>query len=337
MKIKHTISVIFVIVVVTALSAGVYVWNRLGSRYEGESVRIYLPSDISENDLRDSLKADLGRFGEDVFWAWNLLDAKLKKAHGSYVIAPGDKALDVARRLRSGSQTPIMITFNNVRTVDELARRLAAKMEWDSADFISACDSVLPARGYSRRQYPAAFLPDSYETFWTTSATDLVKRLTDSRDRFWTEQRLAKAKSLGLSATDVATVASIVEEETSKADERPKVARLYLNRLHRGMLLQADPTVKFAIGDFSLKRIYNSHLAVDSPYNTYKYIGLPPGPIRIPDQRTLDAVLDAPQHDYIYMCAKDDFSGYHNFARDLSTHILNASLYHKALRQRNIK
>ncbi|MDE5595777.1 MAG: endolytic transglycosylase MltG, partial [Muribaculaceae bacterium] len=165
----------------------------------------------------------------------------------------------------------------------------------------------------------------------------LVKRLSDIRDKFWNEERRAKAASMGINPVGIATVASIVEEETAKKDERPKVARLYLNRLKRGMLLQADPTVKFAIGDFGLRRIYNTHLTVDSPYNTYKYKGLPPGPIRIPERSTLEAVLDAPAHNYIYMCAKEDFSGYHNFATDIAEHNRNAARYHRALSQRNIR
>lgn len=218
-----------------------------------------------------------------------------------------------------------------------LAERIASKMEWGADDFIAACDSVLPAKGFRKAQYTAAFLPDTYEFFWTTDAVDVVRRLSDVRDAFWNDERRAKAASMGLNPVGVATLASIVEEETAKADERPKVARLYLNRLDRGMLLQADPTVKFALGNFGLRRIYNSHLAVDSPYNTYKYKGLPPGPIRVAERATLEAVLDAPKHNYIYMCAKEDFSGYHNFAADITAHNSNAARYHRALSARNIR
>jgi len=287
--------------------------------------------------VRDSLVSRLGSFGEDVFWLWNIRDSSPMRAHGSYVVSPGDRAIDFSRNIRSGRQTPVRVTFNNIRTLDALAERVASKMEWGADDFLAACDSLLPGKGYGIAQFPAAFLPDTYEFYWTASPADVVTRFSDTRDKFWNDDRKTKASRLGLTAIDVAVLASIVEEETAKMDERATVARLYLNRLSRGMLLQADPTVKFAVGDFSLKRIRDKHLAVKSPYNTYLYKGLPPGPIRVVERATIDAVLNAPQHNYIYMCAKDDFSGYHNFASDYSTHLQNARRYQRQLDKRNIK
>ena len=335
---RRTIIIVIVAILLAAgASVGLYVYGKVCAHYQGERVRIYVPATADEAALKDSLETRLGDFGKDVYWTWRMHRADVSRAHGSYVVEPGAKAIDLSRRLRSGRQTPVKVTFNNVRTLDQLAERVAAKMEWGEADFIAACDTVLPTKGFRKSHYPAAFLPDTYEFFWTTPAVDVVKRLSDIRDKFWTDQRRAKAASMGLKPVDVATLASIVEEETVKNDERPKVARLYLNRLDKGMLLQADPTVKFAIGDFGLRRIYNSHLTVDSPYNTYRYKGLPPGPIRIPERSTLEAVLDAPSHKYIYMCAKEDFSGYHNFATDIAEHNRNAARYHKALSQRNIR
>jgi UPF0755 protein len=165
----------------------------------------------------------------------------------------------------------------------------------------------------------------------------VVNKLVDSRDAFWTTERRAAAKKMGLTPVEVAIVASIVEEESNKADERPLIARLYLNRYFIGMKLQADPTVKFAVGDFSLRRITGKHLTIDSPYNTYRNQGLPPGPIRIAEKTAMDAVLNAPQHSYLYMCAKEDFSGRHNFAEDYATHLQNARRYQDALNQRGIK
>ncbi len=324
-------------VLIGAIAMALYVGSRLFARYEGERVRIYVPHGSTDSSLRDSLVSRLGDFGEDVYWTWSLQRSEIDRAVGSYVVESGEKAITLSRSLRAGRQTPVRLTFNNIRTLDQLASRIASKMEWGADDFLAACDSVLPQKGFSRAAYPAAFLPDTYDFYWTTGAVDVVKSLSDVRDRFWNDDRRAAAASLGLTPVAVATVASIVEEETSKTDERPTVARLYLNRLNRGMLLQADPTVKFAIGDFSIRRIYNSHLSVDSPYNTYKYKGLPPGPIRIPERATLEAVLAAPAHNYIYMCAKDDFSGYHSFASDLDTHNRNAARYHRALTKRNIR
>lgn len=333
-------SILFVIVAVFFLIAGgisFFYVSKINAKYSGDDIRIFIPANIDEKALADSLTARLGDFGKNVYSVWKLHRATVAKSHGSYLVKNGDRAIDISRRLRSGRQTPVRVTFNNIRTLDMLAERLASRMEWGAPDFIAACDSVLPAKGFKKAQYTAAFLPDTYEFFWTTPATDVVKRLSDVRDNFWNSERRAQAATLGLSPVAVATLASIVEEETAKADERPKVARLYLNRLNKGMLLQADPTVKFAIGDFALKRIYNYHLNVDSHYNTYKYKGLPPGPIRLAERSAIEAVLNAPHHDYIYMCAKDDFSGYHNFASNLNDHNANAARYHRALSRRNIR
>lgn len=320
-----------------AIICGVVIYNKVFRAYEGERVRIFIPKDATASEIRDSLAVKLGSYGADVFWLWNMRDSSPLKAHGSYVIEPGDKALDISRKLRYGRQTPVRVTFNNIRTMDMLAKKIASKMEWGADEFMLACDSVLPEKGFKKQQYPAAFLPDTYDFFWTTSANDVVERLSDTRDGYWNDERRAKAAALGLRPVEVATLASIVEEETAKSDERGAVARLYLNRLERGMLLQADPTVKFAVGDFSLRRIRDKHLAVESPYNTYKYKGVPPGPIRIVERSTLDAVLDAPQHNYIYMCAKEDFSGYHNFATDYNQHLENARRYQRELNRRNIR
>ena len=218
----------------------------------------------------------------------------------------------------------------------QLSERIASQLQCTPDEFMRACEEVLPDSGFSRQNFPAAFIPDSYEFYWSATPANVVRRLLDYRNRFWNKERRAKAKELNLTPAQVATVASIVEEETAKADEKPKVARLYLNRLKKGIKLQADPTVKFASGDFSLRRITGKYLAIESPYNTYKVNGLPPGPIRIPAGSTIDAVLNAPQHDYIYMCAKEDFSGYHNFASDYSTHMANARRYQAELNRRGI-
>ena len=338
MSIKKIVVLSLLAIFILGVCSIGYVAGRLYAAFDGEPVRLYIPAGTTEEALCDTLSSGLGEdFGRDVYFAWKLQRSDIGRAHGSYLVTAGDKALTVSRSLRSGRQTPVKVTFNNVRTLDALAERVADKMEWGSDAFLAACDSILPSKGFKRPQYIAAFLPDTYEFFWTSSPQQVVKRLSDIRDNFWNDERRAQASSLGLTPVGVATLASIVEEETAKSDERPVVARLYLNRLNRGMLLQADPTVKFALGDFGLKRIYNAHLNVDSPYNTYRYKGLPPGPIRLPERKTLEAVLSAPAHNYIYMCAKEDFSGYHNFASDLSSHNQNATRYHSALTQRNIR
>ncbi len=319
--------------------AGVWAWTTIARTYDGDRpVRIYIPRGADSEAVSKILTDSLGDYGATVARIWQWRDGRPEVAAGSYVISEGDRAWSVVNRLRMGAQTPIRLTFNNIRTLGDLASRISAKMIWDSAAFINGCAEVLPAIGYdTSEQYLAAFVPDTYEAFWTDSPAKLIKRLTTVRDAFWTTERRRQAKALGLTPVQATTLASIVEEETAKNDERPKVARLYLNRLAIDMPLQADPTVKFAIGDPSLRRITAPMLRTPSPYNTYINKGLPPGPIRMPERATIDAVLHAPQHNYIYMCAREDFSGYHNFTDDYAAHKANGSRYRAALDARGIK
>ena len=247
------------------------------------------------------------------------------------------KVLDIARALKTGSQTPIRVTFNNIRLYPDFIARISDQMDFSGIEFKEACDSILPQHGFDKYNFIGAFIPDTYEFYWLTDPNKTVNRLLNYYDRFWNDERKAKAKALNLSPQQVTTLASIVEEETNSAEERPIVARLYLNRLQKGMKLQADPTVKYAVGDFSLRRILNKHLQTQSPYNTYIAEGLPPGPIRMPAPSTIDAVLNAPQNSYLYMCAREDFSGRHNFATTLEQHNANAARYRAALNARGIK
>lgn len=191
--------------------------------------------------------------------------------------------------------------------------------------------------GYSTETLPCLFIPNTYEVYWTMTPEAFVKRMQKEHDRFWNEERKAKAQSIGLTPEEVATLASIVEEETANNAEKPMVAGLYINRLHADMPLQADPTVKFALQDFGLRRILHTHLETDSPYNTYKHTGLPPGPIRIPSIQGIESVLNYTRHNYLYMCAKEDFSGTHNFAATFSQHLANARKYQQELNRRKIK
>lgn len=324
--------------IVIAAATGLYIYRYISQPFDGEKVRVRVPAAATAADMRDSLVTALGSgYGSAVYRLWELQGGDVSASHGSYVVDPGASALSVSRRIKNGRQSPVNVTFNNIRTLDALARRIASRMEFDADAFIAACDSVLPAMGFKAPQYPAAFLPDTYQFYWTDRADDVVAGIAGVRNDFWNDSRRARARAMGLTPVEIATVASIVEEETAKSDERPLVARLYLNRLAKGMKLQADPTVKFAIGDFSLRRLYNKHLTVDSPYNTYRNTGLPPGPIRIVERSSLEAVLDAPAHDFIYMCAREDFSGYHNFATDYAGHQANARRYRAALDKRNIR
>lgn len=314
------------------------VWRYVSAPFEGtESVRVNIPSTADAAAVRSILAEALGdSYGDKVTAIWEHRRHDNAPLHGSFVVEPGTPAYVFARTLVRGHQTPVRLTFNNLRTIGQLAARIGNVLETDSATFMQACDSILPGMGYDTPTYAAAFLPDTYEFYWTADPASVVEKLNGYTRRFWNEQRTAKAKALGLTPAQVATIASIVEEETNKADERPTVARLYMNRVAKNMPLQADPTVKFALGDFSLRRITGKHLTVDSPYNTYRYTGLPPGPIRIAEGATLDAVLNAPENNYLYMCAKSDFSGYHDFTDSYDRHRINAARYHRALTKRGI-
>ncbi|MBR2862645.1 MAG: endolytic transglycosylase MltG [Bacteroidaceae bacterium] len=299
---------------------------------------------IDKNDSADSVLMKLQPIGgEWEFKALQLLteydkyEQKVKTGH--YVIHNEESALDIYRILRGGRETPIMLVVPEVRTMNDMALRLSKTLMVDSAELAQClADSIFCAKF---EKTPATisclFIPNSYEVYWDITPTELLQRMQKESNRFWTEERREQAKALKLSQDEVIILASIVEQETTYAPEKKTVAGMYLNRLRRGMLLQADPTVKFALQDFQLRRILYKHLAVDNPYNTYLNPGLPPGPICVPSIQSIDAVLYAATHNYIYMCAKEDFSGSHNFATNLTQHQRNARRYAAALNAKKIK
>lgn len=319
------------------------VWSYLAAnrRFESkEPSTVIIPENATADAVSDSLSNRLGDFGETVYTLWHLRGGKPERAAGVYTIIPGDIAWTAATRLLYGRSSTVKVTFNNVRLMSDLAARIAKNFPWNADDFLKACDEVLGSAGYSAEEYPAAFIPDTYDIYESARPAEVVGRLLEYRDKFWNEERMAKAAKLNLTPAQVCTVASIVEEESNNRDEQPHIARLYLNRLAKGMKLQADPTVKFALGDFSIRRLYEKHTHTESPYNTYAVNGLPPGPIRIVEASTIDAVLDAPQNDYIYMCAKPGSQGgkgSHNFSADYETHLNNARAYQAWLDSINIK
>ena len=257
---------------------------------------------------------------------------------GLYQIEPKMNNLQLVRMLRSGQQTPVRVTFNAVRTQEDLAEKISVNLEVSKEQFLELLqDSVYIRKfGFEEETVMSMFIPNTYEFWWNTSAAELFERMHKEYQSFWTEARSQKAQDLGLSKEEVSTLASIVQAESQKSDERPEIAGVYLNRLRIGMPLQADPTLVFAAGDFSIKRLSAKQMAIDSPYNTYKYAGLPPGPINLPDINSLDAVLNPEKHNYLYFCAKEDFSGYHSFAVSYDEHLSNARRYQRALNAANI-
>lgn len=265
---------------------------------------------------------------------------------GRYAVRPGEGSFVVFRHLKNGLQTPVSLVVPSVRTMDRLAAEFSKKLMLDSATIYHALADEATCRkyGYDTTTIAAMFIPNTYDIYWNTSTDKLLDRMRDENTKFWTHERIEKAKAMKLSPVEVSTLASIIDEETANNAEKPMVAGMYYNRLMlrndeypAGMPLQADPTIKFAWKRFDLKRIYNNLLYINSPYNTYKNPGLPPGPIRIPSIAGIDAVLNHVRHDYIYMCAKEDFSGTHNFARTYEEHLQNAKRYSQALNKRGIK
>lgn len=265
---------------------------------------------------------------------------------GRYAIHPGEGALKVWRHMKNGLQEPINLTLPSVRTLDKLSVELSKKLMIDSTSILQALtdEATCEKYGYDTTTIACMFIPNTYDIYWNSSVEKLLDRMKKESEKFWNEDRTQKAKALQLTPIEVITIASIVDEETANNGEKPMIAGMYYNRFKlrnteypEGMPLQADPTIKYAWKRFDLKRIYNNLLRIKSPYNTYVNPGLPPGPIRIPSVAGIDAVLNLVKHDYLYMCAKEDFSGTHNFARTYQEHLQNAAKYSKALNERGIK
>jgi UPF0755 protein len=300
---------------------------------------ICIPDNSDYNSAMDSVKAHF------LIKNLRILEWVAQKKHYPALIKPGRYVFDsdlsyveLINVLRSGRQTPVKITFTNIRTLNELAGRIGEKIEADSSEiltFFSDSDNY-SNDGFTRENIISVFIPDTYDLYWNTSAKGLYSRMLKEYRKFWNDDRLAKAKEENLKPVEVSILASIVDDEVAKPDEKSRIAGVYLNRLRRGMPLQACPTIKFALNDFTITRILKKYLEVDSPYNTYKYNGFPPGPIRCPSVEGIDAVLNAEKHDFLYFVAKPDFSGYNNFSRTLAEHDRYATLYQKELDKRRI-
>ena len=257
---------------------------------------------------------------------------------GRYEIAPNMSNNALVNLLRSGKQTPMKLIFNNIRTKEQFAGRMAEKFDFDSIELITLLNDANFLKQYQKTPETAMtlFVPNTYQIYWNTDAEKFVARMKKEYDTFWEGKRYNQLQEMKMTVDEVVTLASIVQEETNKNDEKPRVAGVYINRLRSNWLLQADPTLKFALGDFTIRRILDEHKEIVSPYNTYKYTGLPPGPISMPDISSIDAVLNYEHHNYYYFCAKDDMSGYHVFENSLAQHNINAKKYHNALNRAKI-
>lgn len=256
---------------------------------------------------------------------------------GKYEFQKGTSLLTILRTLRNGSQTPVKLTITKIRTKEDLAKMVGNRFECDSLQMISFLNNKdsLSRFNVNADEALTLVLPDTYTFNWNTTPSKIMKKMADVSDGFWTKERAAKAKSLGLTPVQVYTLASIVEEETNAAAEKGNIASVYMNRLHKGAPLQADPTIKFAMKDFSIKRIYEKYLFVESPYNTYRNKGLPPGPICTPSRKTIDAVLNAPKTNYLFFVASPDSIGVHTFSATYAEHLQKAKSYHNLLNRRD--
>jgi UPF0755 protein len=295
---------------------------------------IIIPQDATFKYVQAQLHE--GRYVEDLIsfsFLSRLMDYDKAIKPGRYVLEANMTNLQAIRLLRSGNQVPVDVTFNNIRTIDELAEKITRNLLMTPQEFRAGLIkyAMNNSEGFNENNIIAMFIPNTYEIYYNITPDGLTERMFYEYELFWNEERKAKAKEIGFTPVQISTLASIVQAETIKKDEAPLVASLYTNRLKSGMPLQADPTLKFALGDFTIKRILNVHKEVNSPYNTYLHTGLPPGPINMPEQWALNAVLSHKQTDYYYMCAKEDFSGYHNFSNSYQQHMRNAKRYQDAL------
>lgn len=304
------------------------------------SAEIKIPRNATTKNLEDTLTKYFDRdYASTVTKMVKMRNVDLKKRHGLYKIEEGTNALNTMRRLTSGAETPVRITINGFRSLPLLIDRISSRLDLtpDSLWAVVSDPEFTASYGLTPEQALALFTDNTYELYWSSSARDAVRKIADSYRLFWSETNRRKAEALGLSPARVVILSSIVDEETNANREKGLIGRLYINRLNKGMRLQADPTVKYAVGDFTLRRITSKHLQVQSPYNTYIHQGLPPGPIRTPDLNTVRIILNSEPNDYLYMCAKEDFSGTHNFATTFTEHTQNAIRYRHALDRNNIR
>lgn len=301
---------------------------------------LYIPSGASYGDVVEILTANKVLINIESFkWMAEVMNYPKHVYPGKYKLKENMNNRELITMLRTGDAETIKVQFEKLRTKEQLVGYLTNNLEADSTELITMLNDRAFLRKYGFNQYTimSMFIPNTYYFNWNTPAREVFDRMAKEYKSYWNQERKSKAQRMGLSQSEVSTLASIVEEETYRKDERNMVAGVYVNRLKKGMKLQADPTVKYATGDFTLKRILNKHLKTPSPYNTYLHKGLPPGPICVPTISSLESVLNAASHKYLYFCAKEDFSGYHNFAKTYAKHLQNARKYQKTLSARKRK
>lgn len=333
---KRIIGILLAIVLVVG-AVGAWIFLGPATGFSSSREALYIRSNAAtKGAVLDSLKANKIIKNESAFsFLADRLDYWKMIKPGKYEIKKGSSLLSIVRMLRNGQQTPVNLVITKLRTKEDLAHLAGSRFEFDSAQmmaFLNNPDS-LGKYNIDPERSMALVLPDTYTYFWNTTPDRVYKKLADESDKFWTSERKKKAEAHRLTPVQAYTLASIIEEETNANAEKGNIASVYLNRITKGMPLQADPTVKFALKDFSLKRIYQKHLEVESPYNTYRNQGLPPGPICTPSRKTIDAVLNSPPTNYLYFVASPKFDGTHSFSATYDEHLVKAKEYQAALNE----
>lgn len=333
----------FLVGTVSITSFGFYFWqvvNAPNILVDDTKKPIIIEKNITFDQLQNKLYD--GRYVHDLV-AFSFLARIMKYDRyikpGLYMLEPNMSNIQAIRKLRSGEQTPTVVTFTNVRLLEELAGKLTKNISVDEEELDSLIrdPEIQKKYGFNEQNFISMFLPNTYEVYYTIEAMELLDRMKMEYDRFWDNERLAQAKAIELTPKEVSILASMVQAEQKVYDEEwQRIAGLYMNRLQKGYRLDSDPTLVFAHQDFTIDRVLNRHKDIVSPYNTYKRYGLPPGPILCPSTSAIDAVLKYETHNYLYMCAKDDFSGYHAFATNLKEHNVNARKFQQALNRKRI-
>lgn len=339
-KAKVAIAFAVFVIIILGITAFNYYLKFFGPNVTDNEQYLYIHTGSGFTDVYKTIKEKkMVKDTTTFLWTAQNMDYPGKVKPGRYRLKKGMSNRKLINMLKAGNQEPVKIAFQNVRLKQTLAGMLAKKLETDSASIMNLLDSTayVEKLGFDTSSVYVMFIPNSYEIYWNTSADKFLSRMNAEYQKFWNADRKAKAKIIGLTPIQVSIMASIVDAEALNDKEMPTIAGLYMNRYNKGMRLEADPTVIFANNDFNIRRVLNKHLSKVSPYNTYLNKGLPPGPILMPSINAIDAVLNYTKHDYIYMCAKEDFSGYHAFASTLEQHLVNARKFQEALNQRNIK
>jgi UPF0755 protein len=334
-----TLLVLIIGAMITAIMLFRFILKSNVKTPDGNPYSIFIHRGSTYNDVKNTLYGQGLIINRKSFeWVSGRKNYPSMVKPGHYIIKPSMSNNDLVNLLRSGVQSPVNVTFNNIRKKEDLAGKVARQIEADSLSLLRCWNDreFLKSLNTSPDKVLMIFIPNTYEFWWTTDAYEFTRRMYKEYDKFWNEERKLKARSAKLDIEEVIILASIVDKETQKNDEKPSIAGVYINRLHKDWPLQADPTIVFALGNFELKRVLTVHTKIDSPYNTYLHTGLPPGPICIPSIASIDAVLNYKKHDYMFFCAKADMSGYHSFSRTLAEHNRYARAYQQALNNRKI-